>query len=220
LPEPEMDTPAATYLDDIAANPSIVLPNHEPAWGFSSRVHVATGKPFDPSEQPVPCRFSRTGSDGHPIRSLSAPFPAVDTATVWGWAQGNVLAARMKKDRINGKYIRNPTSEITLWRISASRLRSFTDREYARLQTFPDSWVFHGGNKRHIHKQIGNAVPVQFACRIARFLAALHDAQCHGKQMKSFAQTSGAQLEFDLCNFATIERSVNIRPLSKTAVNS
>jgi DNA (cytosine-5)-methyltransferase 1 len=182
-PEPEPNTPASSFLGDIASNPDISLPNHDPKWGFSSRVHIETREPFRSSESMVPCRFSRTGSDGHPVRSLDAPFPAVDTATVWGWAQGNVVAERKEKDRINGKNIRNVNTDIKLWRISASRLRSFTDREYARLQTFPDTWVFCGQNKRDIHKQIGNAVPVEFGHRIARFLAEVNASQVSGKPM-------------------------------------
>lgn len=197
-PAPEPDTPASAFLADIASNPFIALPNHSPEWGFKSRVHDETGEAFDQTEPPVPCRFSRTGSDGHPIRTLDAPFPAVDTATVWGWAQGNVTAERKTKDRINGAFIRNKDTDLKLWRVSASKLRSFTDREYARLQTFPDSWVFQGGNKRHTHKQIGNAVPVQFAFRIARFLKAVHVAQSSGKPMRSFNQGMAAQIEMEL----------------------
>jgi DNA (cytosine-5)-methyltransferase 1 len=90
------------------------------------------------------------------------------TATVWGWAKGNVEAKRYVKDRKTGKHIRNPQANVTLWRIKASRLRSFTHREYARLQTFPDSGEFIGGNKRDIHQQIGNAVPVEFARTLAK----------------------------------------------------
>lgn len=194
-PTPESDTPASAFLGDIAVNPFIELPNHSPEWGFRSRVHEETGEPFDPSESPVICRFSRTGSDGHPIRSLDVPFPAIDTATIWGWAQGNVEAERKPKDRVNGSFIRNPNIDLKLWRIKASRLRSFTDREYARLQTFPDSWVFHGGNKRHTHKQIGNAVPVQFAYRIGHFLQAIYQSQQSGKQMDSFSSGAGSQIE-------------------------
>ncbi len=194
-PTPESDTPASAFLGDIAVDPFIELPNHSPEWGFRSRVHEETGEPFDPSERPVICRFSRTGSDGHPVRSLDVPFPAIDTATIWGWAQGNVVAERKPKDRVNGSFIRNPNIDLKLWRIKASRLRSFTDREYARLQTFPDSWVFHGGNKRHTHKQIGNAVPVQFAYRIGRFLQAIYQSQQSGKQMDSFSSGAGSQIE-------------------------
>lgn len=37
--------------------------------------------------------------------------------------------------------------------------RPFTVREYARIQTFPDDWVFCGSTAQQ-YKQIGNAVPV------------------------------------------------------------
>lgn len=196
-PGPDAETPASEYLSDIASDPSIALPNHEPRWGFKSKVHESTGEAFDETERPIPCRFSRTGSDGTPLRSLDKPFPAIDTATIWGWAQGNVRAERRPKDRVNGQYVRNPNIDLKLWRITASRLRSFTDREYARLQTFPDTWEFLGGNKRDTHKQIGNAVPVEFACHIGRFVQALHDAQT--KRVPMDCPLGGAaQLEFDL----------------------
>lgn len=194
-PQPERETPASAYLADIAANPSLQLPNHKPQWGFKSRVHEETGEPVSADAPLVPCRFSRTGSDGHPLRSLNAPFPAVDTATIWGWAQGHVVAERKEVDRANSGFVRNPDSDVKLWRVRASRLRSFTDREYARLQTFPDDFVFHGGNKRHTHQQIGNAVPFQFARRVARFVRDLAEAQTTGKTMSVYHEEH-AQPEF------------------------
>lgn len=169
LPLPDATaTGIRNHLFDLAndSNQPPCLPNHDPAWGFRSAVHKETGELFSSTEDVVPVRFSRTASDGNPIRSFDDPFPAVDTATIWGWAQGNVVARRETKDRENGKHIRNPNSDVTLWRIQASRLRAFTHREYARLQTFPDDWAFLGHNKRDIHKQIGNAVPVEFARRL------------------------------------------------------
>lgn len=168
LPSGGPATAARPFLEDLGKGQNEGLPNHDPVWGFPSSVHIGTGEPFDPLEMPSPVRFSRTASDGNPIRSLDDPFPAVDTATIWGWAQGNVQARRVEKDRSVGKHIRNPDATVTLWRIQASRLRSFTHREYARLQTFPDDWEFVGGNKRDVHLQIGNAVPVRFAEQIAQ----------------------------------------------------
>jgi len=169
LPQPDKcQTSIRPFLFDLAHNfsPVPTVPNHDPVWGFKSAVHIETGEPFDPTDCVLPVRFSRTASDGHPIRSYDRPFPAIDTATVWGWAQGNIRASRQVKDRINGQYIRNPKANAKLWRISASRLRAFTHREYARLQTFPDDWEFKGNNKRSILIQIGNAVPVEFARRL------------------------------------------------------
>lgn len=43
--------------------------------------------------------------------------------------------------------------------------RPFTVREYARIQTFPDSWKFVGSISQQ-YKQIGNAVPVNLAKEI------------------------------------------------------
>ncbi|NER38249.1 MAG: DNA cytosine methyltransferase [Oscillatoria sp. SIO1A7] len=48
--------------------------------------------------------------------------------------------------------------------------RPFTVREYARIQTFPDDWEFMGGMSSK-YKQIGNAVPVNFAFHLGRAIA-------------------------------------------------
>ncbi len=184
FPPPGPLTSIRPFLYDVAQGQAVTLANHDPRWGFKSAVHVETGKPFDEAEEVVPVRFSRTASDGHPVRSFDEPFPAIDTATVWGWAQGGVRAQRVEKDRATEKYIRNPDADVTLWRIAASRLRTFTHREYARLQTFPDDWVFIGGNKRDVHLQIGNAVPVEFARTIGLHIRSILDAQEHRQPMK------------------------------------
>lgn len=51
--------------------------------------------------------------------------------------------------------------------------RPFTVREYARIQTFPDNWIFAGSTAQQ-YKQIGNAVPVnlgkEIGYSIIRFL--------------------------------------------------
>lgn len=47
--------------------------------------------------------------------------------------------------------------------------RPLTVREYARIQTFPDSWIFDG-SLTDKYKQIGNAVPVNLAYAIGRSL--------------------------------------------------
>jgi len=50
--------------------------------------------------------------------------------------------------------------------------RPLTVREYARLQTFPDTWLFAGSLSSQ-YRQIGNAVPVNLAFAVGRSLVRL-----------------------------------------------
>lgn len=51
--------------------------------------------------------------------------------------------------------------------IHPDETRPLTIREYARIQTFPDEWIFRGSISSQ-YKQIGNAVPVRLAEKIGR----------------------------------------------------
>lgn len=57
-------------------------------------------------------------------------------------------------------------------RCHPSENRPLTTREYARIQTFPDDWIFKGTTTQ-IYKQIGNAVPVNFAKAIGKSIVKL-----------------------------------------------
>jgi DNA (cytosine-5)-methyltransferase 1 len=59
-----------------------------------------------------------------------------------------------------------PGGENMFFRPDGS-LRYFTVRESARLQTFPDDFVFHGSWGETM-RQLGNAVPVELAAIVAR----------------------------------------------------
>jgi DNA (cytosine-5)-methyltransferase 1 len=59
-----------------------------------------------------------------------------------------------------------PGGENMLRRADGS-VRYFTIRESARLQTFPDDFVFHGSWSETM-RQLGNAVPVELAEVVAR----------------------------------------------------
>ncbi len=50
--------------------------------------------------------------------------------------------------------------------------RPLTVKEYARIQTFPDEWVFEG-SQSSVYKQIGNAVPVNLAYAVGRSIVKL-----------------------------------------------
>ena len=52
-------------------------------------------------------------------------------------------------------------------RCHPTEVRPFTVREYARIQTFPDDYVFSGSMAAQ-YKQIGNAVPVKLAEAMAK----------------------------------------------------
>lgn len=197
FPLPEKETSIRDFLYDLGQGGGSRLPNHNPEWGFDSFVHTENGGVFDKAEIAVPVRLSRTASEGNPIRSFDQPFPAVDTATVWGWALGHVQATRIQKDRgdKSAMFVRNPESTARLWRISADHLRSFTIREYARLQTFPDDWEFVGNNKRELQLQVGNAVPVAFAKRIAM---RVRDALEVADGLKKPTFQANEQMTFDL----------------------
>ncbi len=57
-------------------------------------------------------------------------------------------------------------------RCHPTETRPLTVREYARIQTFPDSWQFRGALSSQ-YKQIGNAVPVNLSWAIGRSLIRL-----------------------------------------------
>lgn len=60
----------------------------------------------------------------------------------------------------------NPAQKQTE-RCHPTETRPFTIREYARIQTFPDSWEFQGSMASQ-YKQIGNAVPPNLGFHIAK----------------------------------------------------
>ncbi|MFM9156424.1 MAG: DNA cytosine methyltransferase, partial [Dolichospermum sp.] len=62
-------------------------------------------------------------------------------------------------------------------------LRCLTVRESARIQTFPDDWIFYGSVSSK-YKQIGNAVPILLAKEIGSYLFKLiHGNRSKGKEI-------------------------------------
>lgn len=59
-------------------------------------------------------------------------------------------------------------------RCHPSETRPLTVREYARIQSFPDTWEFEG-SLTYKYKQIGNAVPVNLAFHIGRAIINMLD---------------------------------------------
>ena len=61
--------------------------------------------------------------------------------------------------------------------------RPLTVREYARIQSFPDSWEFEGSTSSQ-YKQIGNAVAVNMGYHIGKCLIAMLDGTFDSKTME------------------------------------
>ncbi len=68
--------------------------------------------------------------------------------------------------------------------------RPLTVREYARIQTFPDDWIFCGSLAAQ-YKQIGNAVPVNFSWAVGRSLIRLFNQIASFEKNKRFAKPYG-----------------------------
>ncbi|MCK5830124.1 MAG: DNA (cytosine-5-)-methyltransferase [Methylococcales bacterium] len=61
--------------------------------------------------------------------------------------------------------------------------RPFQTREYARIQTFPDSWIFEG-SMNQVYKQIGNAVPVNLALALGQEIVKSLNAYTVAKELR------------------------------------
>jgi DNA (cytosine-5)-methyltransferase 1 len=112
------------------------------------------------------------------IGDLPAPATAEDEAEKNHWSIPGARAyhghtgsrldwpSKTLKAGVNGV----PGGENTVI-TDSGEIRYYTFREAARIQTFPDAHVFHGARK-HVTRQIGNAVP----CRLSEVVARpLHD---------------------------------------------
>jgi DNA (cytosine-5)-methyltransferase 1 len=66
-----------------------------------------------------------------------------------------------------------------------TELRPLSVREYARIQQFPDDWIFEGKTS-DCYRQIGNAVPIPLGKAIGQMLksVALGNAQIQAKRMR------------------------------------
>lgn len=91
------------------------------------------------------------------------------------------MARRMSWDEPSLTLTTSPSQKQTD-RCHPDETRPFTVREYARIQTFPDDWEFMGGITSQ-YKQIGNAIPVNFAYHLGRSIRSTLTG-CFGKKIK------------------------------------
>ena len=90
-------------------------------------------------------------------------------------------------------------------RCHPAETRPLNVREYARIQSFPDSWKFSGSMNAQ-YKQIGNAVPVNLGYYIGKCLIAMLNGKIDLKTMQisqeiNSQKLSGSNLQKNLFDF-------------------
>ncbi len=106
------------------------------------------------------------------------------------------MARRLAWDEPSLTLTCNPAQKQTE-RCHPAETRPLTVREYARIQSFPDSWNFVG-SVSSAYKQIGNAVPVNLAYHVARCVVAMLDPEEPRTRMAAVAPAGDCASQTDL----------------------
>ncbi|WP_081500759.1 DNA cytosine methyltransferase [Dyella japonica] len=168
----ELDTGAAWIPGKVAGR----LPSHLSAFLRDHRVHGVIQHQSRPHMTSDLMRYAYAAAFAH-VHGRSprgaAEFPLELHPDHKNWGRPDRFVDRFKVQRAN-----SPSSTITshlakdghyFIHFDPSQVRSLSVREAARLQTFPDNYIFEGplGAQR---KQVGNAVPPWLGYQIAGVL--------------------------------------------------
>ena len=136
-----------------------------------------------------------------PTSIPSARLDQIRISYAAGEGSRSTYYGRLRADRpaytINTYYNRPGNGCHLHYDISRNQHRTLSHREAARLQSFPDDFVFMGG-QRAICQQIGNAVPPLLAYQVAR---ALGEPGC---AVDVFAGAGGLALGLEWAGWQTL----------------
>ena len=173
-PVPPRSSTALAPIDDIGLSAWLIdprmttLPNHE------SRGHMASDLSRYGFAACYAATFGRTPK--------ARDFPAALAPAHGNWASGKF------NDRFRVQLWNEPATTITshiskdghyFIHPDPAQCRSLTVREAARLQTFPDDYLFLG-NRTQQYTQVGNAVPPLLSTQIAEAIASVLEVSAPG----------------------------------------
>jgi DNA (cytosine-5)-methyltransferase 1 len=139
----------------------VTIPNHYSAALSEMDLEIARAVPPGGNWKNLPDSI-----DSDRIRKIRVDFKA-------GKGSRSTYYGRLRPDRPSytiNTYFSRPGNGCHLhYDFTGGQHRVLSEREAARLQSFPDSFVFRGSH-RSVHQQIGNAVPPLLGYQIARCL--------------------------------------------------
>lgn len=91
---------------------------------------------------------------------------------------------RLSYDQPSPTLVTSPVQKATMM-CHPTQIRPLSIREYARIQQFPDDWIFMGTSTAK-YRQIGNAVPIGLAAALGKSILSVadHSAAIHTKRFR------------------------------------
>ena len=152
-PTNDLEGKDKNHFSHVQKDQSIVIANHTPRYHNARDIKI-----FEMLAEDIESgneKYVSTNALMELYTRITGRESNIHKYNVLRWHQpSNTIPAHLHKDGLRHIHP-DPT-----------QARSITVREAARLQTFPDDYIFEG-SQQDMYKMIGNAVPPEFARRLA-----------------------------------------------------